>query len=113
MGKYFALDGGNLYIFTTGKDVLINLNSFPQGLGIFGADTAWRVSPRVAVVEDVLLRQLEKAQIVLGLHGYEKTSLSRKDLEEYFLDGYGYSVSEKVGDRRMLMPPITMDEGKG
>jgi hypothetical protein len=112
LGKYFAVDGGNLYIFTTGRDALINLNSFPPGLGIFGADTAWRVSPRVAVVEDVLLRQLERAQIVLGLHSYEKVSLNWQDLEEYFVNGYEYKVVEKTGDKRTLMPAITVDEGE-
>lgn len=109
MGKHFAVDGGNLYVFTTGKDVLLNLNSFPRGLDLFGADTAWRVSPWVAVVEDVLQRQLESAQIVLRLHGYEKTSLPREALEAYFLDGNELRVVEKIVEMQRPLPPITVD----
>lgn len=112
MGKHFAVDGGNLYIFTTGKDVLLNLDSFPRGLSLFGADTAWRVSPWVAVVEDVLHRQLERTQIVLRLHGYEKTSLPREALEAYFLDGNELKVVEKVVEAQTLLPPITVDAGE-
>lgn len=108
MGKHFAMDGGNLYIYTTGKDILLNLNSFPRELNLFGADTAWRVSPWVAVVEDVLHRQLERAQIVLRLHGYEKTSLPREALEAYFLDGNEL----KVVEMQTLMPPIIVDTGE-
>lgn len=109
MGKHFAVDGGNLYVFTTGKDVLLNLNSFPRGLDLFGADMAWRVSPRVAVVEDVLQRQLERAQIVLRLHGYEKTSLPREALETYFLDGYEIRVIEKIAEGQAASPLIAVD----
>ena len=108
MGKHFAMDGGNLYIYTTGKDILLNLNSFPRELNLFGADTAWRVSPWVAVVEDVLHRQLERAQIVLRLHGYEKTSLPREALEAYFLDGNEL----KVVEMQTLLPPIIVDTGE-
>jgi hypothetical protein len=109
LGKHFAVDGGNLYVFTTGTDALLNLNSFPWGLGLFGADTAWRVSPWVAVVEDVLQRQLEKAQIVLRLHGYEKTSLSSDALEAYFLDGRELRVVERVIEGQTPLLPITVD----
>lgn len=108
MGKHFAMDGGNLYIYTTGKDILLNLNSFPRELNLFGADTAWRVSPWVAVVEDVLQMQLERAQIVLRLHGYEKTSLPREALEAYFLDGNEL----KVVEMQTLLPPIIVDTGE-
>lgn len=110
MGKHFALNGGNLYIFTTGNDVLLNLNSFPRGLGLFEDDTAWRVSPWVAVVEDVLQRQLERAQIVLRLHGYERTPMPMEALEAYFVDGNELRVLEKVMEKQMLLPQITVDE---
>jgi len=107
LGKHFTVEGGNLYVYTTGKDSLINLNSFPLGLGLFGADTAWRVSPWVAVVEDVLQRQLERAQIVLRLHGYDKASLPKEALEAYFLDGDESRISKWVP--AMPMQPITVE----
>jgi len=35
----------------------------------------------------VLHRQLEKAQIILRLHGYELVEARREALEAYFIDG--------------------------
>jgi len=103
------LEQGNLYIFTTGPDVMLNLSSFPVELSLFGADMAWRVSPRVAVVEDVLQRQVERAQIVLRLHGYEKLTLPREALEAYFADGLELRVLEKAAGWQTPLTPITDD----
>jgi len=112
LGKYFAVEHGNLYIFTTGPDVMLSLGSFPVELGLFGADTAWRVSPRVAVVEDVLQRQLESAQIVLRLHGYEKLPLQVEALEAYFVDGLELRVVEKAAGWQTPLTPITVKGGE-
>jgi len=111
LSKHFAVEGGNLYIFTTGTDVMLNLNSFPRELDLFEADTSWRVSPWVAVVEDVLHRQLDRAQIVLRLHGYEKASLPKGALESYFVDGRGSIIIEKLLAGRLPAPVISLDAG--
>ncbi len=111
MGKHFAVEGGNLYIFTTGTDVMLNLNSFPSELDMFEADTSWRVSPWVAVVEDVLHRQLERAQIVLRLHGYERASLPKGALESYFVDGRESIIIEMLLAGRLPAPVIALDAG--
>ncbi len=110
MGKHFAVEGGNLYIFTTGTDAMLNLNSFPRELDLFEADTSWRVSPWVAVVEDVLHRQLDRAQIVLRLNGYEKASLPKGVLESYFVDGESM-ILEKMLAGRLSAPVISLDAG--
>jgi len=112
LGKHFTVEQGNLYIFTTGPDVMLSLGSFPGELGLFGADMAWRVSPKVAVVEDVLQRQLERAQIVLRLHGYEEVSLPREALEAYFVDGLEHRVVEKALGWQTPRTPITVDGGE-
>jgi hypothetical protein len=109
LGKHFAVEGGNLYIFTTGTDVMLNLNSFPKELDLFEADTSWRVSPWVAVVEDVLQRQLDSAMIVLRLHGYEKASLPQGALESYFVDGRESIIIEMLLAGRLPAPVITLD----
>jgi hypothetical protein len=111
LGKHFAVEGGNLYIFTTGTDVMLNLNSFPSELDMFEADTSWRVSPWVAVVEDVLHRQLERAQIVLRLHGYERASLPKGALESYFVDGRESIIIEMLLAGRLPAPVIALDAG--
>ena len=94
------MEDGNLYIFTTMGDAMLNLNAFPGELNLFEAESSWRVSPWVAVVEDVLQRQLEKAQIILQLHGYERVDAQRDALEAYFIGG----------DERRLMQTITVSE---
>ena len=81
------MEDGNLYIFTTMGDAMLNLNAFPEELNLFEAESSWRISPWVAVVEDVLQRQLEKAQIILQLHGYEHVDVQKEALEAYFLEG--------------------------
>ncbi len=100
MGSYFSVEDGNLYIFTTMGDAMLNLNAFPVELNLFEAESSWRISPWVAVVEDVLQRQLEKAQIILRLHGYERVEVPERTLEAYFLEG----------DERQLLQVITVDE---
>ncbi len=79
---------------------MLNLNAFPGDLNLFEAESSWRISPWVAVVEDVLQRQLEKAQIILQLHGYERVNVQKEALESYFIGG----------DERRLMRTITVAE---
>jgi len=86
MGKYYSLEKGNLYIFTTGTDSLLDLFAFPRELNLFEANSAWRISPRVAVVEDILHRTAEKAKIVLSLHEYEEIMIESERIESYFVD---------------------------
>jgi len=96
------VEDGNLYIFTTMGDVMLNLNAFPGELNLFEAESSWRISPWVAVVEDVLHRQLENAQIILQLHGYGRVNAQKEALEAYFLEG----------DERRLMQMITVAEAE-
>ena len=96
------MEDGNLYIFTTMGDAMLNLNAFPEELNLFEAESSWRISPWIAVVEDVLHRQLEKAQIILQLHGYGHVNAQKEALEAYFLEG----------DERRLMQMITVAEAE-
>ncbi|MCK4703657.1 hypothetical protein KAT55_09875 [Candidatus Bathyarchaeota archaeon] len=102
MGRHFSVEDGNLYIFTTMGDVMLNLNAFPGELNLFEAESSWRISPWVAVVEDVLHRQLENAQIILQLHGYDRVNAQKEALEAYFLEG----------DERRLMKTIKVAEAE-
>ena len=81
-------------------DSMLNLNAFPGELNLFEAESSWRISPWVAVVEDVLHRQLENAQIILQLHGYGRVDAQKEALEAYFLEG----------DELRLMQTITIAE---
>jgi hypothetical protein len=81
---------------------MLNLNAFPTELNLFEAESSWRFSPWVAVVEDVLQRQLEKAQVILRLHGYEHVDVRGEVLESYFVEG----------DERQLMQVINLAESE-
>ncbi len=96
MGRHYNLTGGNLYIFTTEQDRLLDLGVFPSELNLFEADSSWRISPWVAVVENVLQRAAEMAQIILQLNDYVKTNVPLRALEHYFLDGDEYSLLEVI-----------------
>ncbi|MBN2335443.1 hypothetical protein JXL21_07755 [Candidatus Bathyarchaeota archaeon] len=96
MGKHYSVEGGNLYIYTTLGDPLLNLNVFPAELNLFEAESAWRISPWVAVVEDVLHEQMEKAQIVLQLNGYEHVYVDKEALESYFVAGNEQSLLQTI-----------------
>ena len=106
MGKHYSVTGGNLYIFTTGRDRLLNLGVFPSELNLFEADSAWRISPWLAVVDGVLQKAAEMAQIILQLNEYEKINLPVKILEHYFLDGDEYSLLETIREASLEVSPV-------
>ena len=105
MGRHYSVSGGNLYIFTTGQDSLLDLGVFPRELNLFEAESAWRISPWIAVVENVLQKAAEMAQIILQLNDYERISLPAQILEHYFLDGDEYSLLETIREASVEVTP--------
>ncbi len=87
MGRHFCVEGGNMYIYTTGGEFLLDLGVFPRELNLFEAEVAWRISPWLAVVEDVLQRTVDRASIILQLNEYSYQQLPFEVLEDYFRDG--------------------------
>lgn len=107
MGKYYSVAGGNLYIYTTGRDSLLDLEFFPKELNLFETESTWRISPRIAVVENVLQKTTENAQIILHLNDYKQVNLLLQFLEQYFRDGDEYSLLEAIretGDFQVVTP---------
>jgi len=96
LGKHYHVADGRLYIFTTGKESLLDLKAFPTELNLFEAESSWRISPRLAVVEDVLHQTAERAGIILQLNDYRLTELPVDILEGYFLDGDETAVVEAI-----------------
>ena len=94
MGKHYHVAGGCLYIFTTGGETLLDLKVFPSELNLFEAESSWRISPRLAVVEDVLHQTAERAGIILQLNEYRATVVPVDVLESYFLDGVENTILE-------------------
>ncbi len=109
MGRHYSLTGGggNLYIFTTDRDRLLDLGVFPRELNLFETDSAWRISPWVAVVEEILQKAADMAQIILHLNDYKKVDVPLNTLEHYFLDGDEYSLLETIRDVAVEVAPVT------
>lgn len=107
MSKHFSVEEGNLYLFTTGAELLPDLNMFPDELDLFNAEATWRISPWVAVAEDVLLGVMERAQIILQLNGFQRSFVPAKELESYFIDGEEQRIIQTIEPHRVEVTPKT------
>jgi hypothetical protein len=87
MARYYSIQGNNLYMYTTMGDDLIDLNSIPEGLGLFSAEVPWRLTPWAAVTEEAPEEGLRVAEILLKKEGFECSTIDRGTFEDYFLSG--------------------------
>lgn len=108
MGKYYCVSGGNLYIFTTRGEFLLDLNVFPRELNMFEAEVAWRISPWIAVVENVLQRTVDRASIILQLNDYRSLDVPQDLLDDYFREGDDSKVIIAVEEKT----PMVVATGK-
>ena len=84
MGKYYSRIGGNLYIYVTRGDSLIDLKYFPNELNLFTAESAWRIKNKMAIVNDADEANVDKAEIILSLNSYKRWDHSAEILEQYY-----------------------------
>ena len=110
MGKYYSLADGNLYIFVTLGDELLDLGAFPSELNLFEAESDWRISPWLAVAHNVLERSASMAQVILRLNGFQRMNMPADVLEEYFLDGDEERVLEYL---RLVEAGEVVELGRG
>lgn len=94
MTRYYSRQRGNLYIFITGEDEMIDLKLFPHELNLFESDLAWRINEKMAIVNDVEEKSLDLAEIILGLNGLTKVDLYERLLNGYFISGDESELSE-------------------
>ena len=110
MGRHFCVSEGNLYIFTTGGEFLLDLNVFPGELNLFEAEVGWKLSPWIAVAEDVLQRSVDRASIILQLNDYSYMQVSSGLLEDYFRDGDESHVLLEAEERIPLVVRVESGE---
>jgi len=89
MGKFYTINGNNLYIYVTANDEMISLNDLPSVLGLFEAESAWRWSDKMAVCQNVSYNSLQQAKVILEIQGYQPKEVSETLLERYFVEGRG------------------------
>ncbi len=106
VGKHYCVEDGNLYIFTTEGEVLLDLNVFPKELNLFEAEVAWRISPWIAIVEEILQRTAENASIILQLNDYTLSPVNNKILEDYFRDGDETEILQAL----LIKAPLVMEQ---
>jgi len=92
--RYYSRQRGNLYIFITGEDEMIDLKLFPHELNLFESDFAWRINEKMAIVNDVEQKSLDLAEIILGLNDFNRVDIDERLLNEYFISGDESVLSE-------------------
>jgi len=96
LGKYYSRNDGNLYIYVTNGDSLIDLNYFPSNLNLFNAESAWRINDSMAIVNDADETNLDKAEIILSLNSYKRWNHTTETLEQYYISGDSEIFEEKI-----------------
>ena len=87
MGRYYAREGGRLYVYVTRNDPLIDLDLFPPDLGLFTEGAARRVKEKIAIVEAGDSASLDRAEMILIMNGYRRGDHSAAALNHYYAVG--------------------------
>jgi len=87
VGRYYTVVGNSLYVYTTRGESLIEFSSFPDGVGVFGAEVAWRLCPWLGFSEGATQTGLKVVGLILDTEGYVKVNVPQSSLEEYFIKG--------------------------
>jgi hypothetical protein len=87
LGRFYTRKKGNLYIYVTDKEELIEPNAFPEELNLFGAESAWRLSNWMAICKELQEEKLDQAERILKMNGFSPRNLEELILEEYFRSG--------------------------
>ena len=87
IGKFYSIHGDTLYIFKTIKDEYINIQSIPESYNLFETESSWRLSPWIAISNNVSAENLKKTETLLELELHVRVFVDKELLESYFLDG--------------------------
>ena len=92
--RFYSRQCRNLFIYVREKGTLIDLNLFPDELELFGSESAWRITNRMAIVSDAEESSLNKAEVILQEHGFKQWDHPEEILVNYFALG-DFSVFEE------------------
>ncbi|MFQ6052880.1 MAG: DUF2357 domain-containing protein [Candidatus Bathyarchaeia archaeon] len=100
LGKYYTRRGGDLYIYVTGDDEMIDLGLFPPALNLFQAESAWRLKGKIAIANDCEEESLDQAEATLKANGYTRMEVAADLLVDYYLHGDESRLSDALGEAR-------------
>ena len=92
MGRFYTRKRGNLYIYVTDREEMIDPDAFPEELNLFSAESAWRLTNCIAICTELPEKILDQAETILKIEGFRERALEEEVLEEYF----------RSGDRRLI-----------
>ena len=92
--RFYSRQGRNLFIYVREKGTLIDLNLFPDELGLFGSESSWRIKNRMAIVSDAEESSLDRAEVILRENGFKRWDHPEEILVNYFTLGE-FSVFEE------------------
>ena len=88
VGRQYSRQGnGTLYIFVTDDDELIDVKHFPEVLNLFGCDSSWCISPRIAICHEVDEKNIDVIEFILRMYDFRKCEYDERNLENYYLSG--------------------------
>jgi len=87
VGRYYSRIGGDLYIYVTMNDPMVDLSLFPPELDILDHAKPRRIKEKMAIITEAAEANADKAEIILSLNGFRKRDFERETLEHYYVHG--------------------------
>lgn len=87
MGRYYSRIDGDLYIYVTMNDPMVDLSLFPPELDLLDPAKPRRIKEKMAIITGAAEANADKAEIILSLNGFRKRDFERETLEHYYVHG--------------------------
>jgi hypothetical protein len=87
MGRYYSRIDGDLYIYVTMNDPMVDLSLFPPELDLLDPAKPRKIKEKMAIITGAAEANADKAEIILSLNGFRKRDYERETLEHYYVHG--------------------------
>ena len=87
MGRYYSRIDGDLYIYVTMNDPMVDLSLFPPELDLLDPVKPRKIKEKMAIITGAAEANADKAEIILSLNGFRKRDYERETLEHYYVFG--------------------------
>jgi hypothetical protein len=101
-GKFYSRQGRNLFIYVRERGDMIDLDLFPDELGLFGHESAWRLNNKAIIVGDAEESSLDRAEVILQENGFRRWDHPEEILVHYFALGDFSVFDEQPSEAQVL-----------